>query len=105
MGYIPSDCYHNCLNAYTARTAFGFVEEIEELGRQVPIPRPLDELSKPELVRKHQIARVTTETLRYLTDSFSSQGFEWLLPVVLSKATDPLWPDPGASIEVAVEHR
>ena len=29
--------------------------------------------------------------------------FEWLLPVVFSKTTDPLWPDPGASIEKRVE--
>ena len=30
-------------------------------------------------------------------------GFEWSLPVIFSKSTDPLWPDPGASIEKRIE--
>jgi asparaginyl-tRNA synthetase len=30
-------------------------------------------------------------------------GFQWLLPVALSQSTDPLWPDPGASIEKRIE--
>ena len=79
------------------------MEEIEEPARVVEIPRPLEELSGRQQVRKHQLARVSTETLRYLTDTFAERGFDWLLPVVLSKATDPLWPDPGASIEKRVE--
>ena len=44
-----------------------------------------------------------TYTLKYLTHKFVDTGFEWLLPVVLSKSTDPLWPDPGASLEKRVE--
>jgi asparaginyl-tRNA synthetase len=32
-----------------------------------------------------------------------TRGFQWLLPVILSKSTDPLWPDPNASIEKRVE--
>ena len=79
------------------------MEEIEESARALEIPRPLEELSGPQLIRKHQLARVSTETLRFLTYSLTERGFEWLLPVVLSKATDPLWPDPGASIEKRVE--
>ncbi len=67
------------------------------------IPRPLEELSGRQLARKHQLARISTETLRYLTEAFASKGFDWLLPVVLSRSTDPLWPDPGASIEKRVE--
>ena len=53
--------------------------------------------------RKAQVAKVTTRVLRYLTGEFDSRGFDWLLPVVFSKSTDPLWPDPGASIEKRVE--
>lgn len=41
--------------------------------------------------------------MTYLTGELTRRGFEWLLPVVLSKSTDPLWPDPGASIEKRVE--
>jgi asparaginyl-tRNA synthetase len=44
-----------------------------------------------------------TYTLRSLTSTFVDQGFEWLLPVALSQSTDPLWPDPGASIEKRIE--
>lgn len=77
--------------------------ETAEAAGTVEIPRSLADLSGPELLRKQQIGRVSTETLRYLTSAFASEGFEWLLPVVLSKSTDPLWPDPGASIEKRVE--
>jgi asparaginyl-tRNA synthetase len=38
----------------------------------------------------------------YLTQTLTERGFEWLSPVLLSKSTDPLWPDPGASIEKRV---
>jgi asparaginyl-tRNA synthetase len=44
-----------------------------------------------------------TYTLRHLTSTFVDNGFEWLLPVALSQSTDPLWPDPGASIEKRIE--
>ena len=56
-----------------------------------------------ELERKHRIAAVTTRILGYLTGKFTSLGFEWSLPVIFSKSTDPLWPDPGASIEKRIE--
>jgi asparaginyl-tRNA synthetase len=79
------------------------VEEVAEAAGVKEIPKPLDELSKAELARKHQLAKISTETLQYLTNSFTADGFDWLLPVVLSKSTDPLWPDPGASIEKRVE--
>ncbi|MDG6941306.1 MAG: asparagine synthetase [Nitrososphaerota archaeon] len=66
-------------------------------------PKPLHLLTASELERKEQVARVTTEVLRHLTGEFARRGFEWMLPVVLAKSTDPLWPDPGASIEKRVE--
>ncbi len=44
-----------------------------------------------------------TYALRHLTSAFVDHGFEWLLPVALSQSTDPLWPDPGASIEKRIE--
>lgn len=66
-------------------------------------PRPLHELSPADLERKGRVARVETQVLRYLTERFQGEGFEWLLPVMFSKSTDPLWPDPGASIEKRVE--
>ncbi len=69
----------------------------------VETPKPLHLLTGRELKRKEQIARVTTEVLRYFTGEFARRGFEWLLPVIFSKSTDPLWPDPGASIEKRVE--
>jgi asparaginyl-tRNA synthetase len=74
-----------------------------EEQQQKEIPKPLDQLSKEELETKSAIAKVTTETLRFLTNEFMTKGFDWILPVVFSKSTDPLWPDPGASIEKRVE--
>ena len=44
-----------------------------------------------------------TYTLRSLSSTFVNNGFQWLLPVALSQSTDPLWPDPGASIEKRIE--
>jgi asparaginyl-tRNA synthetase len=67
------------------------------------LPGPLEQLSVDELERKRQISAVTTRALRYLTEKFTWFGFEWALPVIFSKSTDPLWPDPGASIEKRIE--
>lgn len=72
-------------------------------GHESEIPKPLEELTGPERERKAAIARVTTSTLAHLTTRLLEEGFDWLLPVVLSKSTDPLWPDPGASIEKRIE--
>lgn len=70
---------------------------------QIPLPKPLEELGVRELRRKRLVARVNTKVLSYLANELIRAGFEWLLPVVLSKSTDPLWPDPGASIEKRIE--
>ncbi len=67
------------------------------------IPKPLDRLSEEELDRKSCIGRVMTYTLSNLTNYFTVNGFQWLLPVALSKSTDPLWPDPSASIDKRIE--
>jgi asparaginyl-tRNA synthetase len=67
------------------------------------IPKSLDELSHDEIRRKTLISKIMTRTLNYLTNELVEQDFEWLLPVVFSKMTDPLWPDPGASIEKRIE--
>ena len=70
---------------------------------QIELPKPLDLLSESELERKVSIGKVMTYTLRSLTSTFVDRGFQWLLPVALSQSTDPLWPDPGASIEKRIE--
>ena len=67
------------------------------------LPRSLDKLSSVELERKACIGKVMTHTLQSLTSTFVANGFEWLLPVALSQSTDPLWPDPGASIDKRIE--
>jgi len=71
--------------------------------RLVKPPKSLEQLSESEIERKRCISRVMTYVLKYLTFEFVNRGFEWLLPVVFSKSTDPLWPDPGASIEKRIE--
>ena len=69
----------------------------------VPLPKSLDQLTTSEIERKACIGKVMTYTLRSLTNTFVNKGFQWLLPVALSQSTDPLWPDPGASIEKRIE--
>jgi asparaginyl-tRNA synthetase len=68
-----------------------------------PIPKPLDQLSAVEIERKACIGKIMTYTLKSLTNTYVNKGFQWLLPVALSQSTDPLWPDPGASIEKRIE--
>lgn len=68
-----------------------------------PIPRPLEQLSPEELDRKRAIIRLSTAAHHTLTDHFLRHDFAWMLPVVFSQSTDPLWPDPGASIEKRLE--
>jgi asparaginyl-tRNA synthetase len=70
---------------------------------QIEIPKPLEQLSPSELERKACIGKIMTYTLQSLTSTFVEQGFQWLLPVALSQSTDPLWPDPGASIDKRIE--
>jgi asparaginyl-tRNA synthetase len=62
-------------------------------------------LEESEIERRYHIGAVMTGVLDYLTYWFVESGFKWSLPVVFSESTDPLWPDPGASIEkrIAVE--
>jgi len=69
----------------------------------IEIPKPLDQLTATELERKACIGKVMTYTLKSLTNIFVNKSFQWLLPVALSQSTDPLWPDPGASIEKRIE--
>jgi len=38
-----------------------------------------------------------------MTARLLRERFTWILPVMLSRSTDPLWPDPGASIEKRIE--
>ncbi len=67
------------------------------------LPKSLDQLSESEIERKSCIGKVTTYALKNLTSQFVDRGFQWLLPVALSQSTDPLWPDPGSSIEKRIE--
>jgi len=69
----------------------------------IEIPKSLEQMSENEIERKRCISRVMTCVLRHLTLEFLNRGFEWLLPVIFSQSTDPLWPDPGASIEKRIE--
>jgi asparaginyl-tRNA synthetase len=69
----------------------------------IEIPKPLDQLTATETERKACIGKIMTYTLKSLSTTFVNKGFQWLLPVALSQSTDPLWPDPGASIEKRIE--
>jgi asparaginyl-tRNA synthetase len=79
--------------------------EQESVVELPEIPKPLEQLGESEIERRYHIGAVMTDVLGYLTCRFVESGFKWSLPVVFSESTDPLWPDPGASIEkrIAVE--
>jgi asparaginyl-tRNA synthetase len=70
---------------------------------QIDPPKSLDQLTAQEIEKKACIGRIVTYTLCSLTSTYVNKGFQWLLPVALSQSTDPLWPDPGASIEKRIE--
>lgn len=74
-----------------------------ERDKSIEIPKSLEQLSESEIERKRCISRVMTCALKHLTLEFVNKGFEWLLPVIFSQSTDPLWPDPGASIDKRIE--
>jgi len=73
--------------------------------------RKIDDGLIGELIRLDSISekrrlaylRVCTVVLRSMVEELLDMGFEWVLPVMLSRTTDPLWPDPGASIEARPE--
>jgi asparaginyl-tRNA synthetase len=69
----------------------------------IELPKPLDQLTPKELERKSAIGKIMTHTLQSLTGTFVGEGYQWLLPIALSQSTDPLWPDPGASIGKRIE--
>ena len=70
----------------------------------INLPKSLDQLTtKQEIERKTAIGKIVTYTLTNLTNTYIKEGFQWLLPVILSQSTDPLWPDPNASIEKRIE--
>jgi len=60
-------------------------------------------LREPVDERRLAIFRIQTKVLKTMVDSLLNKGFYWFLPVILSQATDPLWPDPDFSIEKRVE--
>jgi len=64
---------------------------------------PLRMIHDLDSSRKRAILRVQTKALSAMTSELLSLGFEWVLPVTVTKSTAPLWPDPGASIEKRVE--
>ncbi|MGC8672193.1 MAG: asparagine synthetase A [Thermoplasmata archaeon] len=67
------------------------------------IPRPFYELGNEEIEKKRIIGQIETYVFKFLSNEFVENGFQWIMPVIFSKATDPLWPDPGASIEKRIE--
>jgi len=67
------------------------------------LPKSLDQLTSQETEKKATISKILTYTLSSLTSTYVKEGFQWLLPVILSQSTDPLWPDRNASIEKRIE--
>jgi asparaginyl-tRNA synthetase len=75
----------------------------EDTSTTIKFPKSLDQLTTQEIEKKSVIGKIVTYTLGSLTSTYVKEGFQWLLPVILSQSTDPLWPDPNASIEKRIE--
>ena len=80
-----------------------FPASVRAKNGNIEIPKSLEQLSETELERKRCINIIMTDVLKHLTTKFVEKGFEWMLPVIFSQSTDPLWPDPGASIKKRIE--
>lgn len=52
--------------------------------------KPLEKLSESEFEGMQCISRVVTHVFKHLTLKFVNNRFEWMLPVILSKSTDPM---------------
>ncbi|MEM5875322.1 MAG: asparagine synthetase A [Candidatus Aenigmatarchaeota archaeon] len=52
-----------------------------------------------ELASKKEIISIQTHLVYKIVKSLIDQGFFWITPVVTTKCTDPLWPDPNFGIE------
>ncbi|MEM2188752.1 MAG: asparagine synthetase A [Nitrososphaerota archaeon] len=61
------------------------------------------DLRKPMSGHKLAILRIQAGVLKVMVNKLLERGFYWILPVILSKSTDPLWPDPDFSIEKRIE--
>ena len=55
----------------------------------IQLPKPLDQLTATETQRKACIGKIMTYTLKSLTNTYVSKGFEWLLPVALKPKHRP----------------
>ena len=47
---------------------------------------------------RSSVFQIQTEILRSMTNGLINYGFRWILPVILAKSTDPLWPDPERAL-------
>ncbi len=74
-----------------------------ETGRRVDDSAISDLLRVDSIGRRLVHFKVGTVVLKAMVDELIEMGFEWFLPVMLSRTTDPLWPDPSASIEKRIE--
>jgi asparaginyl-tRNA synthetase len=64
---------------------------------------PLQMIHDLDSRRKRAVFEVQTKVLNVMASELVRKGFDWILPVALAKSTDPLWPDPGSSIEKRIE--
>lgn len=62
--------------------------------------RLIEDLGSKE---RRAVFKLQTGMLSTMTRRLVETGFSWILPVMLAKSTDPLQPDPGASIEKRIE--
>src|SRR5579875_3111123 len=100
---MPAYCQFSGRYAFIFRYCMQYAMEIRFQDDYNYEIRNLPDMSDRGLIQKKRYGYVTTFILQYITKKLTDKGFQWLLPVILSKSTDPLWPDPGASIEKRIQ--
>ncbi len=96
------------ITALVANSLTAFPETLPAFGRD-PYMKGSGSLDPSALIEsmgseeRKAIFELQTEILKVMTRRLVEKGFVWILPIMLARSTDPLWPDPGASIEKRVE--
>ena len=73
------------------------------MKRDISLAIEAPDYGKPMDRRKLAILRIQTAVLKTMVNKLLDKGYYWILPVIFSKTTDPLWPDPDFSIEKRIE--
>jgi asparaginyl-tRNA synthetase len=86
--------------AWVVGSRLSVISMLEQSSIAVDSSALIEEMGSEQ---RQAIMKIQTAVISSMTRRLSEDDFRWILPVILAKTTDPLWPDPGASIEKRIE--